>query len=88
MALIVPIYAVRDLVKTYKAGRVRANDGLSFDIAPGEIFGLLGPNGAGKTTLVSQLTGLLRPDSGTLLLYGHDISCDSLCWLLRASVQR
>lgn len=77
MALIVPIYAVRDLVKTYKAGRVRANDGLSFDIAPGEIFGLLGPNGAGKTTLVSQLTGLLRPDSGTLLLYGHDISCDS-----------
>ena len=72
-----PVYLVRDLVKTYKAGKVRANDGLSFDIWPGEIFGLLGPNGAGKTTLVGQLTGLLRPDSGTLLLYGQDISRDS-----------
>lgn len=72
-----PVYVVRDLVKTYRSGKVRANDGLSFDILPGEIFGLLGPNGAGKTTLVGQLTGLLRPDSGTLLLYGHDISRDS-----------
>jgi ABC-2 type transport system ATP-binding protein len=72
-----PVYVVRDLVKTYKAGKVRANDGLSFDIMPGEIFGLLGPNGAGKTTLVGQLTGLLRPDSGTLLLYGKDITRNS-----------
>jgi ABC-2 type transport system ATP-binding protein len=56
---------------------VRANDGLSFDIHEGEIFGLLGPNGAGKSTLVGQLTGLLRPDSGVLKLYGHDISRDS-----------
>jgi hypothetical protein len=71
------VYTVRDLVKTYKAGKVRANDGLSFEILPGETFGLLGPNGAGKTTLVGQLTGLPRPDSGPLLLYGHDISRDS-----------
>src|SRR5579884_1826070 len=73
----VPVYTVRDLVKTYKNGTVRANDGLSFDIFQGEIFGLLGPNGAGKSTLVGQLTGLLRPDSGVLELYGHDISRDS-----------
>lgn len=72
-----PVYEVRDLVKTYKSGKVRANDGLSFDIRQGEIFGLLGPNGAGKSTLVGQLTGLLRPDSGTLHLYGQDISQDS-----------
>jgi ABC-type multidrug transport system ATPase subunit len=72
-----PVYVVRDLVKTYKAGKVRANDGLTFEIAAGEVFGLLGPNGAGKTTLVGQLTGILRPDSGTLLLYGHDIMRDS-----------
>lgn len=72
-----PVYEVRDLVKTYKSGKVRANDGLSFDIQQGEIFGLLGPNGAGKSTLVGQLTGLLRPDSGVLRLYGHDISRDS-----------
>lgn len=72
------VYEVRDLVKTYKSGKVRANDGLSFEIHEGEIFGLLGPNGAGKSTLVGQLTGLLRPDSGTLRLYGHDISRDSM----------
>lgn len=71
------VYEVRDLVKTYKAGKIRANDGLSFTIQRGEIFGLLGPNGAGKTTLVGQLTGLLRPDSGAILLYGHEISRDS-----------
>lgn len=77
MSTATPVYEVRDLVKTYKAGKVRANDGLSFDIQQGEIFGLLGPNGAGKSTLVGQLTGLLRPDSGTLRLYGHDIGRDS-----------
>src|SRR5947209_4827049 len=71
------VYVIRDLVKTYKAGKVRANDGLSFDIHEGEIFGLLGPNGAGKSTLVGQITGLLRPDSGTLELYGRDITRDS-----------
>jgi ABC-2 type transport system ATP-binding protein len=73
----IPVYEVRNLVKTYKSGKVRANDGLSFDIHEGEIFGLLGPNGAGKSTLVGQLTGLLRPDSGTLNLYGHDIGRNS-----------
>lgn len=77
MSAQIPVYEVRNLVKTYKSGKVRANDGLSFDIHEGEIFGLLGPNGAGKSTLVGQLTGLLRPDSGTLNLYGHDIGRNS-----------
>jgi ABC-2 type transport system ATP-binding protein len=72
-----PIYVVRDLVKTYKAGKIVANDHLTFDIYEGEIFGLLGPNGAGKSTLVGQITGLLRPDSGMLELYGRDITRDS-----------
>ncbi|HZU13306.1 MAG TPA: ABC transporter ATP-binding protein [Chloroflexota bacterium] len=66
-------YDARDLVKTYKSGKVRALDGVSFRIEEGEIFGLLGPNGAGKSTLVGLITGLLRPDSGTLLLHGNDI---------------
>ncbi|MFC9326913.1 ABC transporter ATP-binding protein [Kitasatospora sp. NPDC057015] len=71
--------AVRDLVKTYPAGRgsgagpIRANDGISLDIREGEVFGLLGPNGAGKSTLVRQLTGLLRPDSGSVEILGHDV---------------
>ncbi|MFD7573890.1 ATP-binding cassette domain-containing protein, partial [Streptomyces sp. NPDC059810] len=52
---------------------VRATDGISLDVRGGEIFGLLGPNGAGKSTLVRQLTGLMRPDSGSVLLLGHDL---------------
>jgi ABC-type multidrug transport system ATPase subunit len=49
---------------TKSFGRVRAVDGLSFAIEPGEVFGLLGPNGAGKTTSISLAVGLLRPDAG------------------------
>ncbi|MEU3819867.1 MULTISPECIES: ABC transporter ATP-binding protein [unclassified Streptomyces] len=74
---------VRDLVKTYPAARggrgrpatpeVRATDGVSLEVRGGEIFGLLGPNGAGKSTLVRQLTGLMRPDSGTVEVLGHDL---------------
>nr|WP_051653918.1 ABC transporter ATP-binding protein [Kitasatospora cheerisanensis] len=63
------------MVKTYRAGgtEVRANDGIDLAVRRGEIFGLLGPNGAGKSTLVRQLTGLLRPDAGSIDLLGHDI---------------
>jgi ABC-2 type transport system ATP-binding protein len=61
-----------DLRKTYPGGKV-ANDGISLDVRPGEVFGLLGPNGAGKTTLVNQIMGLLRPDSGTIHLEGIDL---------------
>ncbi|WP_143200306.1 ABC transporter ATP-binding protein [Kitasatospora sp. CB01950] len=66
---------ISGLVKTYRAGgtEVRANDGIDLAVRRGEIFGLLGPNGAGKSTLVRQLTGLLRPDAGTIDLLGHDI---------------
>ncbi|MFD5555893.1 ABC transporter ATP-binding protein [Streptomyces sp. NPDC127068] len=77
------VCAVRDLVKTYRATRgrrgapgtpeVRATDHVRLDIRRGEIFGLLGPNGAGKSTLVRQLTGLMRPDSGSVEILGHDI---------------
>lgn len=77
------VCTVRGLVKTYPAARgrrgrpgpdpVRATDGIDLDIRRGEIFGLLGPNGAGKTTLVRQLTGLLRPDAGSVDLLGHDL---------------
>ena len=75
--------AVRGLTKTYPAVRgrrgvpatpeVRATDDVGLDIRRGEIFGLLGPNGAGKSTLVRQLTGLMRPDRGSVEILGHDI---------------
>jgi ABC-2 type transport system ATP-binding protein len=51
-------------------GRTVAVDGLSLKIEPGEIFGLLGPNGAGKTTTLKMMVGLLRPDRGSVSLFG------------------
>jgi ABC-2 type transport system ATP-binding protein len=51
---------------------------LSLTIENGEIFGLLGPNGAGKTTTIRMMTGLLTPDTGTILMAGHNIVSDPL----------
>ncbi|HEY7874897.1 MAG TPA: ABC transporter ATP-binding protein [Actinomycetota bacterium] len=68
-----PAYEVRNLQKVYKSPPVVANDGITFVVEPGEVFGLLGPNGAGKTTLVRQLVGLLRPTAGDLRLFGEHI---------------
>src|SRR5581483_6855299 len=59
---------VCNLSKRY--GRVEAVRGISFRIAPGEIFGLLGPNGAGKTTTLECLVGLRAPDAGELRVGG------------------
>jgi ABC-2 type transport system ATP-binding protein len=54
-------------------GRVALDD-VSFEVAPGEVFGLLGPNGAGKTTAFRLLSGLLPPDAGTFALDGRAVS--------------
>jgi ABC-2 type transport system ATP-binding protein len=61
---------VQNLVKTF--GPVTAVNGISFEVAQGEIFAFLGPNGAGKTTTIKMLTTLLRPTSGTIELDGLD----------------
>src|SRR3954470_14189596 len=66
-----PALAVHGLTRRY--GAVRAVDGVSFEVAAGEIFGLLGPNGAGKTTTMEMLEGLHPPDSGTLRVLGLDV---------------
>lgn len=58
-------------------GRLRAVDGISFHVNPGEVFAFLGPNGAGKTTTIKMLTGLLMPDSGTVEVCGHPMSMDA-----------
>ena len=61
---------VEHLIKTF--GDVKAVDGVSFDVAAGEIFAFLGPNGAGKTTTIQMLTTLLTPTSGTIEIDGLD----------------
>ena len=63
------------LVKIYP-GAVRAVDGVSFTVAPGEAFGLLGPNGAGKSTTIGMLTTTVRPTSGRARLGGIDVARD------------
>jgi len=67
--------AVENLRKSY-ASQV-AVDGVSFQINKGETLGLLGPNGAGKTTTVSMISGLLRPDSGQVLIEGRAVGGDT-----------
>jgi lipopolysaccharide export system ATP-binding protein len=64
--------AGRGLVKSYGARRVV--DGIDVHVQSGEIVGLLGPNGAGKTTTFYILVGMIRPDAGSVLLGGSDIS--------------
>ncbi len=67
-----PILRAEGLQKTYKSRKVV--NGVSVQIAPGEIVGLLGPNGAGKTTSFYMMVGLVKPDGGRVLLDDKDIT--------------
>ncbi|WP_110513359.1 ABC transporter ATP-binding protein [Herpetosiphon llansteffanensis] len=62
---------VENLVKIY--GPLRAVDGISFEVAKGEVFGMLGPNGAGKSTTTEMIEGLRKPDGGNIHVLGHDV---------------
>ncbi len=66
------------VTKTYASRGIRAVDNLSLTVAPGEIFGFLGPNGAGKSTTIKMMIGLLRQDSGTIMMNGIDTGRDIL----------
>ncbi len=72
----VPAISFQNVKKTYRGGQLKALDGVSFDIQPGEFFGLLGPNGAGKTTLISVLAGLVKASEGRVRVMGHDVVDD------------
>ena len=63
---------VEKLVKRF--GGLTATDSLNFDVREGEIHAIIGPNGAGKTTLIHQLSGLLKPDSGSIQFNGKEIN--------------
>jgi ABC-2 type transport system ATP-binding protein len=67
-----PIIEIQRLSKRF--GEVTAIDDLSFAVARGQVYGLLGPNGAGKTTALRVLTGLERPTTGTVRLFGEPVT--------------
>ena len=65
------VLSIRDLRKTF--GALKATDGVSLDLRPGEIHALIGPNGAGKSTLIHQIAGSLRHDGGSIHFFGPDV---------------
>jgi len=69
------ILTVDHLTKEF--GRLKAVDALSFEVREGEILGMMGPNGAGKTTVFNLLTGVFKPDEGTINFKGKDIGHES-----------
>ncbi|WP_454300322.1 ATP-binding cassette domain-containing protein [Salana multivorans] len=75
LGAVTPVYEARDIVRSY--GSVRALQGASFDVRPGEVAALIGDNGAGKSTLVRILSGAEQPDSGTILYDGEPIHLSS-----------
>lgn len=62
------------VTKTYNSADVKAVDDLSLTVEDGEIVGFIGPNGAGKTTTIKMMTGILKPDAGTVLINDYDMS--------------
>src|SRR6266568_655379 len=66
------VVRVNDLRKRYRRRDPWAVDGVTFELEPGQAFGLLGPNGAGKTSVVKMIAGLLRPDGGSVSLFGSN----------------
>ena len=77
---------VRDVRKHY--GAIRAVDGVSMSVAPGEIVGVIGPNGSGKTTLFNAILGQIRPTSGRVEFCGEDVTGRSPLELSRRGIGR
>ncbi len=80
------LLTVQDIHKSY--GAIRAVDGVSFTVQPGEIVGVIGPNGSGKTTLFNSILGQIKPSSGRVELAGEDITGLSPLDLSRRGVGR
>lgn len=79
-----PVLEAVELVRDF--GAVRAVDGISLRLAPGEVLALFGPNGAGKSTLLALLAGSLQPTSGDVRLWGDSRPHGSLDWRRRVGV--
>jgi ABC-type Na+ transport system ATPase subunit NatA len=61
---------------TKRFGKTLAVDRIDLHVPPGEVMGFLGPNGAGKTTTIRMLAGLMKPDTGTIILGGHNLATE------------
>jgi len=80
------ILTVSNVCKSF--GAIQALDGVSVEIAKGSIHGIIGPNGSGKTTLFNCVTGLLRPNSGSVALEGTDISRETPARIANLGIRR
>ena len=67
-----PVLSLSHVGKAF--GALKVTDDVSLDLRPGELHALIGPNGAGKTTLIHQISGVLKPDSGTIRFRGEDVT--------------
>jgi branched-chain amino acid transport system ATP-binding protein len=85
-AITEPVLVLDGVQKSF--GALKVTDGVSLAVAPGELHALIGPNGAGKTTLVHQISGTLRPDTGTIRFRGSDITALSPEKRARAGLAR
>ena len=81
-----PILQVTDLCKRF--GGVLATNHINLDVVQGEVHALIGPNGAGKTTLISQLSGMLKPDSGRIIFKGKNLTGKAAHKFARAGLAR
>jgi branched-chain amino acid transport system ATP-binding protein len=81
-----PVLEIRDLRKSF--GALKATDGVSLALMPGEIHALIGPNGAGKSTLIHQISGTIRHDGGTIRFLGHDMAGLDMAARARAGLGR
>ena len=80
------LLVVKNLSRSF--GSLVAVSDLSFEVHKGEILGIMGPNGAGKTTVFNLLTGVTRPDTGSVILDGKDITRLSAAKRCRAGIGR
>src|SRR5689334_22344695 len=76
----------KSLAKSF--GDMQAVDHVNFSVAQGELLALIGSNGAGKTTLVNLISGLLQPDSGTILFQGADVTTMSVHDRIKTGIAR
>src|ERR1041385_8274659 len=81
-----PFLEVKNCVKHY--GAIRAVDGVTMSVGPGEIVGVIGPNGSGKTTLFNSILGQIRPTSGSVEFRGENVTGMSPLELSRRGVGR